>query len=177
MRSSWPWSSPCPLSRQQPRTTARSVSGSKRRGRYLSEADVEDGPGAFSVSGGGGSFIFGYKSNEFRLSYGLESYDWSDRASLPFGDGVSDPWSELHTVGISGRHFGRINDKWNYFAGGGLDWMYEDDMGEPGVRAYAGAGYALTPRLRGQSGGHIHLCAGREALHPAPGRGGLFPGR
>lgn len=122
-------------------------------GRSVGEADVDDG-GSVSVTEAGASLRYRW----FGIDYLNRRYDWSDTASLPFGNG-SDPWEQLHMLRLRAD----ISDQLGFgglgwFAGAGLTAGWEEEMDDAwGISGSAGLSWAVGDvRLRGGVAASLH---------------------
>lgn len=107
----------------------------------VGQADFDEGDGGFSVVEADLSATY----DMLTLAYGVRSYDWDDEASLPFGNGVDEPWETLHELELSLGSSGRIDERWGWFANLGLSAAWEEEMDDAlGVSAMGGVNYALT---------------------------------
>lgn len=112
--------------------SAQSRSGGRPENRlrfetfYLedSDFDVEGDTGSFRVFGGLADVKIGW----FTAEYGYRQYEWEDVARLPFGDGVRDPWEELHRVGVGFSHDEMVSETWGYFVSGQATAAFEEEM-------------------------------------------------
>ncbi|BBD08115.1 uncharacterized protein DFE_1389 [Desulfovibrio ferrophilus] len=115
----------------------------------VSDADYDDREGGFSVLQADVSMTY----DILRLSYGVRSYDWNDRTGLPFGNGVDDPWDQLHEIELSAHDRGRINSEWGWFYVAGVSAAYEEEMDDSlGMFVGGGASYALSDAWAVQMG-------------------------
>lgn len=98
-------------------------------------ADFDDRDGGYSVAQGKASASYGI----VRLTYALRSYDWDDAAGLPFGNGVDDPWDELHSLELTGSDSGFFDESWGWFWLAGVSSGFEEEM-DGSFGASAGGG-------------------------------------
>lgn len=68
------------------------------------------------------------KYSDFSVEYELNSYYWSDIAVIPFGNGIDEPWENLHKLGIGVMHRFPINNSWSVFGRAGLSTSFEKEM-------------------------------------------------
>ena len=122
-------------------------------GRTIGEADMDDG-GSVAVTEAGASLRYRW----FGIDYLNRRYDWSDTASLPFGNG-SDPWEQLHMLRLRADiaeqlGFGGLG----WFAGAGLTAGWEEEMDDAwGLSGSAGLTWAVGGvRLRGGVAASAH---------------------
>ena len=122
-------------------------------GRTIGEADMDDG-GSVAVTEAGASLRYRW----FGIDYLNRRYDWSDTASLPFGNG-SDPWEQLHMLRLRADiaeqlGFGGLG----WFAGAGLTAGWEEEMDDAwGLSGSAGLTWAVGGvRLRGGVAAYAH---------------------
>lgn len=106
----------------------------------LGAADFSDRDGGCSVVRAKATAAYGVAA----LSYDLRSFDWDDAADLPLGDGVSDPWDELHSVELSAGGDEPLEGEWGWYwlAGAGAAW--EEEMDDS---AFVALGLGLTRSL------------------------------
>lgn len=93
---------------------------------YMSEADIKGHSGGFAVS-----------KNKIEInniyagfSYTNRSFKWDHVADLPFGDGVSDPIKQMHSIKVDARLPYRINDNWFMLSSVNAKSSFEDNMDE-----------------------------------------------
>lgn len=109
------------------------------------EANVSGDRGEVSVAGGRFSATYRY----YTFSYSRREYSWGNQENLPFGNGVDDPFNGMNKLDLGIRYPGKINEKWRYIVGGGVNSSFEQEMSDSfGARAFALFSYGLTPKWR-----------------------------
>ena len=109
---------------------------------YTADADldVNGDAGSFSVFGGQADLEFGWLTAD----YIYRRYEWSDAGRLPFGDGASDPWEELHKAATGISHDDMWSEKWGYFFAAEVSTAFEEEMDDSfGTRAWGGFIYRM----------------------------------
>jgi hypothetical protein len=109
---------------------------------YYSDSELETGGegGSFQVSGVRAGLEIGW----LVANYGYRLYDWEDVSRLPFGDGSSEPWEDLHTAALGFSHDEMVNQSWGYFVRAQGTTAFEEEMDDSfGALALAGVMYNL----------------------------------
>jgi hypothetical protein len=106
----------------------------------MEEAAIGDNQGSVTTSTAGVRFEY----VEYAFGYQHETYSWGDKHLLPFGNGRDDPWNTFHNLYATADFSGMLNEKWGWFAGGGIGAWFEDDPTSPSI--YAGGGVLYSPR-------------------------------
>lgn len=93
-------------------------------GNFIPEASFDDDQGKMGVYSGGFRARYGI----FNFSYNVDSFSWSDKQNLPFGNGQDDPWSSLHRLHLGTNLQGEISDNWSWFGGLFATSSFEKEM-------------------------------------------------
>ncbi len=109
---------------------------------YTADADFDmnGDTGSFSVFGGQADLEFGWLVTD----YIFRRYEWSDVDRLPFGDGASDPWEELHKAAVGISHDDMWSEKVGYFFAAEVSTAFEEEMDDSfGARGWGGFIYRM----------------------------------
>lgn len=117
---------------------------------YLSDANVADGDGSVRVY-----------QNRLKINYDILSlqyshwkFDWDQLQSLPFGDGLHTPISQIHAFEAGVQHTEKIDDQWSYLASLSLKSTFEKEIGDSfGATLLGFASYRLNDEHSIQIGG------------------------
>lgn len=115
------------------------------QGHGAARAGFENNKGKVSVAGAESSASYKY----FTLKSALQSFSWSGKDHLPFGNGRDNPWDELYEVSLDANYFGVMNKDWGYIVGAGIASMFEKETdGSMGGNVRGGLRYALSKNWR-----------------------------
>jgi len=109
---------------------------------YYSDGDLDTGgdAGSFRVTGARVGLEIGW----LVANYGYRLYDWEDVARLPFGDGVGEPWEDLHGGALGFSHDEMVNRSWGYFVRAQATTAFEEEMDDSfGALGLAGLMYGI----------------------------------
>jgi len=110
---------------------------------YHSDGDLDTGgdAGSFRVTGARVGLEIGW----LVANYGYRLYDWEDVSLLPFGDGIDEPWEDLHTAALGFSHDEMVNQSWGYFVRAQATTAFEEEMDDSfGAVALAGLMYNVA---------------------------------
>lgn len=80
------------------------------------------------------------------LSYTNWAFDWSDGASLPFGNGIDAPLEQMHSLRLNVNIPYFINDKWFWLTSLSITSTFERELDDSyGAGFFSFASYKLTP--------------------------------
>ena len=85
------------------------------------ESDVENGPGAFSLTQSKVNLCYYI----LYFHYDRRSYDWTNLEGLPFGNGRDEPWHNLDQLTLNLQYGANINDRASYFFSLGVSESFE----------------------------------------------------
>ncbi len=109
---------------------------------YTADADLDvaGNTGSLAVFGGQADLEFGW----LRADYIYRQYEWSGVDRLPFGDGASDPWEELHKAAVGISHDDMWSETWGYFFAAEVSTAFEEEMDDSfGARGWGGFIYRM----------------------------------
>ncbi len=122
------------------------------RGRYIGSADFSDDEGKAQVT----STELAMEAYGFSFSYTMNNYSWSDKSSLPFGNGSDAPWDRLHKLSLGYQYDGDIDENWEYTLAATVDSAFEEDMSDSfGASFMAGLGYQFNKYWKTYFGGRV----------------------
>lgn len=129
---------------------------------YISDADFDSG-GSSSVTALRTSFSVG----DFSIGYEGRDYGWSDKSSLAFSSGDSDPWDTLHRFSLGYTHKGMINDQWGYTGAVTLTSAFENQMDDSyGTAIRGGIMYLYDENLQFMFGARLFKNHIRSSFMP-----------
>ncbi len=104
------------------------------------DLDVDGDTGSYFLYGGQIEMEYGW----LMADYVYRQYEWDDVALLPFGDGVSDPWEQLHKASAGISHDDMWSERFGYFFAAGVSAAFEEEMDDSlGFQSWAGLIYRL----------------------------------
>lgn len=117
---------------------------------YLSDSSVADGDGSVRVY----QNQLQVNHDIFSLQYSHWKFDWDQLQSLPFGDGLHNPISQIHAFSASVHRTKKIDDQWSYLALLSLKSSFEKETEDSfGVNLLGYASYRLSDEHSIQIGG------------------------
>lgn len=124
-------------------------------GYRLQDVELENGKAQYDVTRSGIKAKYSY----FHFAYNRLDYSWDDSeiAKLPFGNGVDDPWKALQSLEIGASFENKVNLKWSYGLEGAALAAFEKDFGGFGGRMQGWAGYGFSPDLRLRFGARAYV--------------------
>lgn len=91
---------------------------------YISDSNIKGSAGGYEVAKNSISV-----NNAFLgLKYTNRTFIWDNVAELPFGDGVSNPIEQMHTIKIDAKLPYKIDEKWFLVSSISATSSFEDDM-------------------------------------------------
>lgn len=133
---------------------------------YLTDADVDQTDGSFSMT----RQRVSAKWASIGVTYQRWDFNWSDVASLPFGDGVHDPWKSLESVSVSARVLRRLGLRWSYVVGLSAGYLYESDTSDSfGAAVFGGMGYGFDRKTILRFGAMVSYHPIRTVVWPMVG--------
>lgn len=122
-------------------------------GRYIGSADFDNSNGGVQITSGQLELGVG----DFSLSYQADKYSWNDKASLPFGNGRTNPWNTLHKLELAYGFNGEINRDWGYMIELSGSSAFEEDLGGYGAALIGGFGYAFNENWSARFGARLSV--------------------
>lgn len=124
-------------------------------GYRLQDVEMEKGKAKYDVTRSGIKASYSH----FHFAYNRLDYSWDDSeiAKLPFGNGVDKPWKALQTLEIGANYDGKFSEKWTYSLEGALLSSFEKDIKDINSRVQAWAGYGFSPVLRLRFGARAYV--------------------
>lgn len=121
-------------------------------GRHIGSAEFSDADGKGQVTSGG----LEVEISGFSFSYTANSYSWSDKRSLPFGNGTDDPWDTLHQLSLGYEYDADINKNWGYSLALTVDSSFEKETSDSyGAAFRAGLEYEFNEHWSTRFGGRV----------------------
>lgn len=106
---------------------------------YIGDSDI-DGSGGFETTKNKISIYNFYAG----ISYTNNTFKWNNIAKLPFGDRVTDPIEQIHTIDINAKLPYQINDQWLLLTSVFLTSSFEQGMNDSySYGLYSFASYKL----------------------------------
>ena len=131
---------------------------------YIEDAEVSGGDGSVRVIKNN----LQIEQNNFSLGYSHWKLDWDNVASLPFGDGVKAPISDIHALQATLRQTKRINDQWSYFTLLSLKSTFEKQLNDSfGINLLALGSYRMGDEHSFQMGGFANYHPTESLVLPA----------
>ena len=131
---------------------------------YLGDANIVDSDGGVRV----------YKNqlqvnyDIFSLGYSHWKFDWDQLQSLPFGDALHTPLSQIHAFQAGVHHTQKIDDQWSYFTSLSLKSTFEKEMKDSfGINLLGFASYRLNNEHSIQIGGFANYHPTETLVLPA----------